>query len=49
MDHPIQSVFGLQWPQNTNAAVIMHTPNLHAIACALDAAFWVKIIGYGGT
>ena len=48
MDHSIQSVFDLQWPQDTNTAVSMHTPELHAIAYALDAAFWVKIIGHGG-
>lgn len=49
MDHSIQSVFDLQWPQDTNTAVTTHAPKLRAIAYTLDAPFWVKIIGYGGT
>lgn len=43
------SVFDLEWPQNTNTAVTTQTPNSHAIAYALDAVFQIKIIGYGDT
>lgn len=42
MDQLSQSVFDLQWPQNTNTALTTHTPNSHATAYALDAVFQVK-------
>lgn len=49
MDQLSQSVFDLQWPQDTNTAVITHAPTSHAIAYALDAVFQVKTMAYGGT